>query len=248
MAKKAVFTQAMKLMGNHFEISVVAREEAHALEWIRAGVQEIRRIERLLTTFDESSETNLINRNAGVSPVTVSEETFDLIARSIRISGITQGAFDISYGSVDKRLWNFDPGMTELPDKKTARKMVRLIDYRKILLDKAHTTVLLKEKGMRIGFGGIGKGYAAEMAKGVLRQMGVTSGGVNASGDLTAWGYQPDGQPWTIGVVNPNAPSFSPAIIGPSIRAAGRWARCSRAPTTAEASPSTAQRVAGPAS
>src|ERR1700748_3802261 len=108
MAKKAVFTQAMKLMGNHFEISVVAREEAHALEWIRAGVQEIRRIERLLTTFDESSETNLINRNAGVSPVTVSEETFDLIARSIRISGITQGAFDISYGSVDKRLWNFD--------------------------------------------------------------------------------------------------------------------------------------------
>jgi len=67
------------------------------------------------------------------------------------------------------------------------------------------TTVFLKEEGMRIGFGGIGKGYAAERAKAVMRQMGSDSGIVNASGDLTVWGHQPDGKPWTIGIVNPNA-------------------------------------------
>jgi len=82
--------------------------------------------------------------------------------------------------------------------------MVRLINYRNIILDEKEGTVFLKEKGMRIGFGGIGKGYAAEMAKQVLKAAGVSSGIVNASGDLTCWGTQPDGKPWTIGIVNPN--------------------------------------------
>jgi thiamine biosynthesis lipoprotein len=134
----------------------------------------------------------------------VSRETFGLIQRSIRISDITQGAFDITYGSIDKRLWNFDQQMTALPDKETAKKMVRLIDYRKIVLDTEKCTVFLKEKGMRIGFGGIGKGYAAERAKYIMKQAGAESGVVNASGDLTTWGKQPDGQDWTVGIINPN--------------------------------------------
>jgi thiamine biosynthesis lipoprotein len=204
MSERTVFRREMKLMGNRFEISAVATDERWATERIDAAVEEIRRIERLLTTYDEGSETNLINRNAGIAPVVVSPETFGLIERSIRISAVTQGAFDISYGSVDKRLWNFDQQMRELPDKELARKMVRLINYRNILLDGPGSTVFLKEKGMRIGFGGIGKGYAAERAKGVMRGMGVDSGVVNASGDLTAWGYQPDGKPWTIGIVRPD--------------------------------------------
>jgi len=203
--KQRVFKRAMKLMGNHFELSVVGSEDAWANEKINAGVREIQRIERLLTTYNEDSETSLINRNAGLAPVPVSKETFDLIERSIRISRITQGAFDITYGSVDRRLWNFDTSMQALPDKETARQMVRLINYRNIVSDPVNTTILLKEKGMRIGFGGIGKGYAAERAKMVMQEEGVTSGVVNASGDLTAWGYQPDGEPWTIGIVNPNA-------------------------------------------
>lgn len=207
MRKASIFRRQMKLMGNRFEISVLADEEACALERIRAGVAEIQRIEKLLTTYDETSETNQINRQAGIAPVPVSRETFDLIERSIRISAVTQGAFDITYGSVDPRLWNFDTHMKSLPDRKTAREMVRLINYRNILLDKAHTTVFLKEKGMRIGFGGIGKGYAAERAKAVMQKMGTGSGLVNAAGDLTAWGYQPDGTPWTIGISNPDDPN-----------------------------------------
>jgi len=192
-------------MGNHFELTVVGEEESWADARIEAGVKEIQRLEKLLTTYDEGSETSLINANAGLRPVAVSHETFDLIERSIRISRITQGAFDITYGSIDRRLWNFDTTMKTLPDKATAREMVKLINYRNIILDKENASVLLKEKGMRIGFGGIGKGYAAERAKAVMREMGVTSGVVNASGDLTAWGYQPDGSPWTIGIVNPDS-------------------------------------------
>jgi thiamine biosynthesis lipoprotein len=134
----------------------------------------------------------------------VQKETFDIIERSLQISALTQGAFDISYGSVDKRLWNFDVHQNELPDPETAKKMVRLINYRNILLDKAATTVMLKEKGMRIGLGGIGKGYAAEKTRQYLKSLGATAGIVNASGDLTTWGMQPDGKPWTIGIADPN--------------------------------------------
>ncbi|MDB5000546.1 MAG: thiamine biosynthesis protein ApbE [Mucilaginibacter sp.] len=192
-------------MGNRFELSVVAESEQWANERIDAGIEEIKRIERLLTTFSDDSETNQVNNNAGIKPIVVSRETFELVKRSIMISKVTQGAFDITYGSIDKRLWNFDQQMTALPDKETAKKMVRLINYRNIILDEENCTIYLREPGMRIGFGGIGKGYAAERAKLIMKQQGVTSGVVNASGDLTAWGLQPDGKKWTIGIANPDA-------------------------------------------
>lgn len=196
--------QAMRLMGNNFEITVVSNDENWANERITNAVSEIKRIEKLLTTFDETSQTNQINQQAGVAPVKVSKEIFNLIQRSIKISELTQGAFDITYGSIDKKLWNFDKTMTALPDAKTAKSMVRLINYKNILLDETNCTVMLKEKGMRIGFGGIGKGYAAEMAKALLIKEGVASGIVNASGDLAAWGFQANGKPWTIGIAHPD--------------------------------------------
>jgi thiamine biosynthesis lipoprotein len=202
--KNKIFKVATLLMGNQFEISAVSDNEQNANGIINAGIDEIKRIEKLLTTFHDSSETNLINRNAGIEPVRVSEEIFNLIERSIKISSITQGAFDITYGSIDKSLWNFDTQMKSLPDKQTAREMVRLINYRNIVLDRENSTVFLKEKGMRIGFGGIGKGYAAEMAKCKMQQLGITNGIVNASGDLTTWGLQPNGDEWTVGIANPN--------------------------------------------
>jgi FAD:protein FMN transferase len=201
----SLYRQVLKLMGNRFEISVVADDEVWANECIAEAIAEIRRIEKLFTTFDESSQTNLINRNAGIAPVKVDREVFDLIQRSKKISTITQGAFDITYGSIDKRLWNFDKTMTSLPDAQTAKQLVQLINYRNVILDEDNCTVFLAKEGMRIGFGGIGKGYAAEKAKSLLQQKGITNGIVNAAGDLTAWGYQPNGKPWTIGIADPNA-------------------------------------------
>lgn len=200
------FSQSLKLMGNNFTITVVAEDNSIAQYHIEAAIVEIKRIEKLFTTFSNDSQTSLINANAGIQPVKVDKEVYELIERSIAISKLTQGAFDITYGSIDKSLWNFDKGMTRLPSKEDALKMVHLINYNNIILDTEKLTVYLKEKGMRIGFGGIGKGYAAEMAKALLIKQGVTSGIINASGDLTAWGLQPDGRPWRIGISNPDRP------------------------------------------
>src|SRR4051812_29245269 len=130
------YSQSLKLMGNNFTITVVAEDEKTANENINLAIEEIKRIEKLLTTYKDDSQTNLINQNAGTQPVIVDKEVFNLIERCIGISRITQGAFDISYGSIDKSLWNFDKSMTRLPDSETALKMVHLIDYKNIILDK----------------------------------------------------------------------------------------------------------------
>ena len=198
------YKKNLKLMGNRFEISILANDEDYANANIDLAVAEISRIEKLLTTFSNDSVTFQINENAGIQPVVVPKEVFDLIFRCQMISKMTQGAFDISYGSIDKKFWNFDLNMTSLPDKDLAKKAVELINYENIILNETDKTVFLKNKGMRIGFGGIGKGYAAECAKKILKQNGIESGIVNAAGDLTAWGYQENGEAWTIGIADPN--------------------------------------------
>lgn len=192
------------LMGNRFDIGVIGTEKKEAERAIDEAVIEIRRIEELLTTYKADSRTNQINRQAGLQPVEVEEEVFQLVERALRISSLTQGAFDLSYGSLDKSLWNFDQKMTQLPSKAEALQAVKLIDYRNIVLENG--TVFLKEKGMRIGFGGIGKGYAADRAKQVLQALGYENGVVNASGDMNAWGVREDGQSWKVGISNPDSP------------------------------------------
>ncbi|SEF99646.1 thiamine biosynthesis lipoprotein [Halpernia humi] len=193
-----------KLMGNRFDFTVEAENETEADFFLETAISEIKRIESKLTTFNNESETFRINENAGKQAVEVSEETYRLIERSKKISDLTQGAFDISYGSVDKKFWNFDTKMTKLPDKDLAKKSVGLINYKNIILNEEKKTVFLKNEGMRIGFGGIGKGYAAEKCRTLLKSLGAKAGIVNASGDLTTWGTPENKEKWTIGIVHPD--------------------------------------------
>lgn len=198
------YTERLKLMGNQFEFTAVHESIDLCKHGVTCGIAEVKRIESMLTTYTESSYTAAINRNAGIKPVEVPTEIIQLIQRCKKISKLTDGAFDISYGSIDKNYWNFNTVMTRLPDPKKAKEATKLVNYNNIIVDEKNSTVFLKEKGMRIGFGGIGKGFAADMAKKVMFQLGIKNGVVNASGDLTAWGSQSDGKPWTIGVANPN--------------------------------------------
>ncbi len=193
-------------MGNRFVISIEDDSEEQAGVKIDRAIEEISRIEQVFTTFSEHSVTHRVNAHAGIQPVEVPEEFFSLVQRAGKISELTQGAFDLSYGSMDKRLWNFDQTLTALPTAE-AMNNLRLINYRNIILDEGRQTVFLKEKGMRIGFGGIGKGYAADQASQVLKDLGVQNGVVNASGDLKTWGTW-NGKPWTISVADPDAPAF----------------------------------------
>ncbi len=197
-----VYQRTLKLMGSRFDLTVVAENQEEGNEYLDLAISEISRIEKLISSWDPQSQTSAINRNAGFKPVKVDPELFQLIERALKVSNLTQGAFDISYASMD-RIWKFDGSVTEMPPKETIKQSVSKVGYQNIILDRDNQTVFLKNKGMKIGFGAIGKGYAADKAKALLVEKGVKSGIINASGDLNAWGTQPNGKDWMVAIVNP---------------------------------------------
>ncbi|MGV6828126.1 MAG: FAD:protein FMN transferase [Flavobacteriales bacterium] len=196
------FKRTLKLMGSRFDITVVANSEDEGNRYIDLAVSEISRIEKIISSWNPQSETSLINKNAGIKPVKVSKELFQLIERSIAISKLTNGAFDISYASMDK-IWKYDGSMKTMPSPEAIKNSVAKVGYQNIILDKSNLTVFLKLKGMKIGFGAIGKGFAADNAKKLLIKNGVTAGIINASGDLNTWGTQANGHDWMVAITNP---------------------------------------------
>ncbi len=197
-----VFKETLKLMGSRFDISVVADSKEEGDVFIDLAISEISRIEKLISSWDKNSQTSLINKNSGLKPVKVDKELFQLIERALKVSKLTNGAFDISFASMDK-IWKFDGSMSTMPSADIIKKSVEKVGYQNILLDTENQTVFLKFKGMKIGFGAIGKGYAADKAKALLIEKGVEAGIINASGDLNAWGKQPNGKDWMVAIVNP---------------------------------------------
>ena len=189
-------------MGSRFDFTVVVKNQSEADTYMDLAVGEIQRIEQLISSWNSNSQTSLINKNAGIRPVRVDQELFDLIERSIKISQLTDGAFDISYASMDP-ICRFDGSMTNTPDSATVKKAVTYVGFQGIGLNKEKHTVFLKRSGMKIGFGAIGKGYAADKAKKLLQSKGVVAGIINASGDMNTWGKQPNGNPWKVGITNP---------------------------------------------
>ena len=196
------FKRTLILMGSRFDITVVASNEKEGNKYIDSAIFEIARIEKLISSWDLNSETSLINKLSGIKPIKVDKELFDLIERSIAISTLTNGAFDISYASMD-RIWNYDGTMREMPSEEKISSSIKKVGYQNIIIDKEAQTVFLKLKGMKIGFGAIGKGYAADKAKALLIEKGVKAGIINASGDLNAWGKQANGRDWMVAITNP---------------------------------------------
>ncbi|APU68366.1 Thiamin biosynthesis lipoprotein ApbE [Christiangramia flava JLT2011] len=197
-----IHKRTLKLMGSRFEITVTAENPEKANQYIDTAVSEIQRIERLISSWDPASQTSEINRNAGIKPVVVDPELYNLISRALKISEITDGAFDISYASMDK-IWKFDGSMRSMPSEEAIRNSVSKVGYQNIILHPDDHSVFLKKEGMKIGFGAIGKGYAADRAKDLLRSQGVTAGIINASGDMNTWGTQPNGDTWKVAITNP---------------------------------------------
>ncbi|WP_117882008.1 FAD:protein FMN transferase [Aureibaculum luteum] len=199
---QTAYRQTLKLMGSRFDISVIANDSLEGNSYITTAIKEIKRIEQLISSWDANSQTSEINRNAGINPVKVDKELFDLIERALAISKLTDGAFDISYASMD-HIWKFDGLMTKMPSEESIKASVAKVGYQNIVLDKNKQTVYLKLKGMKIGFGAIGKGYAADKAKQLLINKGVKGGIINASGDMNTWGRQPNGDYWKVAITNP---------------------------------------------
>lgn len=197
-----VYREKHSLLGSPFEITVVAKDSVQAKIWAKQSVDELKRIENLISEWKPTSEVSAINQNAGIAPVKVSWEVFQLLERAVKFSKLTEGAFDISFASMDK-IWKFDGSMKQMPTEDEVKYSVRNVGYKNIILKEKDTTVFLNKSGMKIGTGGIGQGYIADKIKTLLKSEGCESGLVNISGDINTWGMQPDGNPWTVAIVNP---------------------------------------------
>lgn len=197
------FRLVEKLMGSAFELIIVDDDKLKAEELLREGRDEIKRLEKLLTEFDESSDTSQLNTNAGIKPVQVDTEVYELIKRCINISNLTQGAFDITVGPL-KKLYNFKNEQFVHPEKHAVKKTISLIGSQQISF-LSDNFIFLKKKGMHISFAAVGKGYAADKVKQLWIGKGVQNGVINASGDLTVIGKKSEEKPWQIGIANPDA-------------------------------------------
>lgn len=194
--------RTVKLMGNRFDFTIVAKETVTANAYIDECIAEVKRIETIISSWNPNSQTTKINKNAGIAPVKVAPELFGLVERAIQISKVTDGAFDITYAALDN-VWKFNINMEYLPTKAQVEKSIEKVGYRNIVLDKEKQTIFLAKKGMKIGFGAIGKGFAADKVKELMISKGVVGGIINASGDLTTWGTQVSGKKWLVGISNP---------------------------------------------
>lgn len=189
-------------MGSRFQITLVDKDSISAERNIDKAVAEITRIENLISEWRPETQISQVNQNAGIKPIKVDREVFDLTKKGLYFSKLTDGAFDISIVAMDK-IWKFDDSMDELPSEQAIKESVRNVGYRNIILDSTNSTIFLKNPGMKIGFGSIGKGYAADKTRDLMKSMGVKAGIIDASGDISTWGTQPDGKTWAIGINNP---------------------------------------------
>ena len=197
-----IFKKKESLLGSPFEITVVAKDSLEGNYFTNLAIDEVKRIENLISDWIPTTQISKVNQNAGINPVKVDQEVYDLVERAIKISKLTSGAFDISYASMDK-IWKFDGSMKEMPSEEAIKKSVEKVGYQNIILNPKDTTIFLKNKGMKLGLGGIGQGYIADKIKVLLQVKGCKSGLVNVSGDINTWGKQPDNKSWTVGIVNP---------------------------------------------
>jgi thiamine biosynthesis lipoprotein len=188
-------------MGTVVEITVVARDEERAEEAMTAAFKEIRRLEEIMSTYIPSSDISRVNAAAGLSPVKVNRDLILVVKKALEFAHLSGGAFNIALGpAID--LWNVTKS-DRIPSDQELEAIRPLIDLKNILVDDTADTIFLKERGMRINLGGIGKGFAADYAYNVLLRHGIRSGIIAVAGDLRVFGKRPDGSTWNIGIKYP---------------------------------------------
>ena len=201
-AEPVLRKRTVMLMGSRFDISIVAGDSLSAEQNIDTVIGEVKRIEYLISDWRPDSQVSEVNQHAGKKPVKVDREVFKLTQEALELSKITGGAFDISFAAMD-RIWKFDGSMTTMPTPEAVKQSVARVGYRNILLDSINSTIFLKLPGMKIGFGALGEGYAADRCRELMARRGIMAGIVNGSGDMRTWGKHPNGRNWSVGINHP---------------------------------------------
>jgi len=190
---------ARPIMGTEVSVLLWHDDAATGEDLLEQVFAEVERIDALMSTYIEESRISEINRSAATGAIVAGDELFNIIRRSLDISVLTLGAFDITYDSVGQ---HYDFRNRQRPDDDTVDAERELIDFRNIELDQSAGTIRFLEDGVRINLGGIAKGYVVERGVNILRLNDVQHAIVTAGGDSRLLGDR-RGQPWMVGIRDP---------------------------------------------
>jgi FAD:protein FMN transferase len=201
-------------MGTNVTVWMWTADERGAAQAAEAVFDEMKRLDREMTTWLPTSEVSQINTAAGVKPVKVSAETYAVIERALDVSKRSKGLFDITVEAF-KGLWKFDEDMDQtLPDPAEVAKRLPLVNWKDVVLDPRQHSVFLRRKGMKITLGGIAKGYAVDKCAAILHARGFTSFMMQAGGDMYVAGKKGT-EPWTVAIRDPRGPTNTFFAVAP---------------------------------
>lgn len=199
--KSSLYKYNKSLIGTEINLTIIAKSEEYAVKTSDKVFNEIARIESSLSPFRKESDLYRINQFADSKPVKISDETFALIERSVEISSETEGSFDITFASLSP-IWNFRSSNFLPPNSKEILRLLPLVNYRHINLNKESLNIEITKKGTKIGLGAIAKGYAVKRGIEILKAMGIEDSIIEAGGDLQVLGNKFN-KSWNVGLKNP---------------------------------------------
>jgi len=193
-------------MASTHELVLGAVDESHARRVADAAIADVARIEAKYSRYRDTSVLSAINRAAGGAAVPIDAETAALMRYAAACHAASRGRFDITSG-VLRRAWDFKRTPPRVPAASEVDALRALIDWASVAWDER--TIRLPRAGMEIDLGGIGKEYAADRVATIAIEAGIAHGFVNLAGDVRAWGGQPDGSPWRVGIRHPRVDGAS---------------------------------------
>ncbi len=209
--RSRTYQETESIMGTNVTLTVVARDKGEAVAAIQAGMDEVKRLDRMMSLYKDDSEITKVNRAAGKQAVRVSPEMIEAVQAARRVSEMTHGAFDITIGPLVV-LWQMRLKEGKVPSDNEIARVRPLVDYHNIVVDPKASTLLLRKPGMIMDLGGM-KGYIADRVRDVFRRRGISNAVIALAGDIWVLGHREDGSPWRIGVQHPRNREKTLAVL-----------------------------------
>ena len=190
-------------MGCTCTVRACGPDAAALPEIVDAALDEVDRVDRLMSHYRPDSPLSQLNRGAASGPVAVEPELLAFLDVCLRWSRESDGAFDVTVGPLMKA-WGFFRDEGRVPEKEELAAVLQVVGYRRVVLDRAAGTVRFDRPGVELDLGGIGKGYAVDRVVDLLRRRGIASALVNLGGSsVYGLGAPPGREAWEIGIQDP---------------------------------------------
>lgn len=195
------------LMGTVWMVGISGGDEQADALAANQALDEVARLETILSEWKPDSEVSRVNAQAGIAPVHAGEELMTCVKTSLQVARWSDGAFDISWAAL-RDLWDFGPDSSHVPPSKQAvQARLPLWNWHNIIVDEAKSTIFLKVRGMQIGLGGIAKGYALDRAADIIRKAGFNDFLIFGGGQVLVHGHRGK-RMWRVGIQHPRDASY----------------------------------------